>query len=131
MSFLDYTFFQYALVGLVIISIAGSMIGTYITTRRMVSITGGITHACFGGLGLGYFLGISPVITAAVFAVASALGIESLSTRYRVREDSAIAVVWSLGMAVGILFVFLTPGYVPELNSFLFGNVLTLSLIHI
>ncbi len=73
MSFLDYTFFQYALVGLVIISIAGSMIGTYITTRRMVSITGGITHACFGGLGLGYFLGISPVITAAVFAVASAL----------------------------------------------------------
>ena len=116
MSFLDYTFFQYALVGLVIISIAGSMIGTYITTRRMVSITGGITHACFGGLGLGYFLGISPVITAAVFAVASALGIESLSTRYRVREDSAIAVVWSLGMAVGILFVFLTPGYVPEMN---------------
>ena len=129
MSFLDYTFFQYALVGLVIISIAGSMIGTYITTRRMVSITGGITHACFGGLGLGYFLGISPVITAAVFAVASALGIESLSTRYRVREDSAIAVVWSLGMAVGILFVFLTPGYVPELNSFLFGNVLTISSI--
>ena len=129
MSFLDYTFFQYALVGLVIISIAGAMIGTYITTRRMVSITGGITHACFGGLGLGYFLGISPVITAAVFAVASALGIESLSTRYRVREDSAIAVVWSLGMAVGILFVFLTPGYVPELNSFLFGNVLTISSI--
>ena len=129
MSFLDYTFFQYALVGLVIISIAGSMIGTYITTRRMVSITGGITHACFGGLGLGYFLGLSPVITAAVFAVASALGIESLSTRYRVREDSAIAVVWSLGMAVGILFVFLTPGYVPELNSFLFGNVLTISSI--
>lgn len=129
MSFLDYTFFQYALVGLVIISIAGAMIGTYITTRRMVSITGGITHACFGGLGLGYFLGLSPVITAAVFAVASALGIESLSTRYRVREDSAIAVVWSLGMAVGILFVFLTPGYVPELNSFLFGNVLTISSI--
>ena len=127
MSFLDYTFFQYALVGLVIISIAGSMIGTYITTRRMVSITGGITHACFGGLGLGYFLGISPVITAAVFAVASALGIESLSTRYRVREDSAIAVIWALGMALGTLFIFLTPGYVPELNAFLFGNILTIT----
>lgn len=126
MSYLDYTFFRYALVGLVIISIAGAMIGTYITTRRMVSITGGITHACFGGLGLGYFLGISPIITAALFAVASALGIEGLATRYRVREDSAIAVVWSLGMAVGIIFVFLTPGYVPELNTFLFGNVLTI-----
>ncbi len=129
MNFLDYTFFQYALAGLVIISIAGAMIGTYITTRRMVSITGGITHACFGGLGLGYFLGISPVLTAAGFAVVSALGIEGLATRYRVREDSAIAVVWSLGMALGILFVFLTPGYVPELNSFLFGNVLTISSV--
>jgi zinc transport system permease protein len=128
MSYFDYTFFRHALIGLVIISIVGAMIGTYITTRRMVSITGGITHACFGGLGLGYFLGISPIATAAVFSVASALGIEELSTRYRVREDSAIAVVWSLGMAVGILFVFLTPGYVPELTTFLFGNVLTIGI---
>ena len=127
MSYLDYTFFQYALIGLVIISVAGAMIGTYITTRRMVSITGGITHACFGGLGIGYFLGFNPIATAGVFAVASALGIEWLADRYRLREDSAIAVVWSLGMAVGILFVFLTPGYVPELNAFLFGNVLTIN----
>lgn len=127
MSYLDYTFFQYALIGLVIISVAGAMIGTYITTRRMVSITGGITHACFGGLGIGYFLGFNPIATAGVFAVASALGIEWLADHYRLREDSAIAVVWSLGMAVGILFVFLTPGYVPELNAFLFGNVLTIN----
>lgn len=125
MGYLEYTFFRYALIALLLISLAGAMIGTYITTRRMVSITGGITHACFGGLGLGYFLGISPIATAAGFSVLSALGVEWLSTRYRVREDSAIAVVWSLGMALGILFVFLTPGYVPELNAFLFGNVLT------
>lgn len=93
----------------------------------MVAISGGITHACFGGLGLGYFLGISPVLTAAVFAVGSALGVDWLSQRFRVREDSAIAVVWAFGMALGVLFVFLTPGYVPELNSFLFGNILTVS----
>ncbi|MBO5296050.1 MAG: metal ABC transporter permease [Candidatus Homeothermus sp.] len=127
MEFLQYTFFQNALAGIIIISIAAAIIGTYIISRRMVSITGGVTHACFGGLGLGYYLGISPVATAAVFAVVSSLGVEWMAGRYKVREDSAIAVIWSLGMAVGILFVFLTPGYVPELNTFLFGNILTIT----
>jgi zinc transport system permease protein len=116
-----------ALIGVAIISIAAAMIGTYIITRRMVAISGGITHACFGGLGLGYFLGINPVLMAGVFAVASSLGVDWMSKRMRVREDSAIAVIWAVGMAVGVLFVFLTPGYVPELNSFLFGNILTVS----
>jgi zinc transport system permease protein len=64
---------------------------------------------------------------AGVFAVASSVGVEWLASRYRVREDSAIAVVWGTGMAIGVLFVFLTPGYVPELNSFLFGNILTVN----
>lgn len=105
------------------------MIGTYIVTRRLVAISGGITHACFGGLGLGYFLGVNPVFTAALFAVGSSAGVEWLSSRHNMREDSAIAVVWALGMALGILFVFLTPGYVPELNSFLFGNVLTITSV--
>ncbi len=124
---LEYEFFRNALLGVIIISVASAMIGTYIITRRMVAISGGVTHACFGGLGLGYFLGISPVAMAAVFAVASSVGVEWLSTRMRVREDSAIAVVWALGMAAGVVFVFLTPGYVPELNTFLFGNILTIS----
>ncbi len=124
---LQYSFFVNAVIGVSIISVAAAIIGTYIITRRLVAISGGITHACFGGLGLGYFLGINPVISAAIFAVGSALGVEWLSTRVRVREDSAIAVVWALGMAIGVLFVFLTPGYVPELNSFLFGNILTIT----
>lgn len=127
MEYLQYAFFRNALAGILIISIAAAVIGTYIISRRMVSITGGVTHACFGGLGLGYYLGISPVAMAAVFAVVSSLGVEWISGRYRVREDSAIAVIWSLGMAIGILFIFLTPGYVPELNSFLFGNILTIT----
>lgn len=124
---LGYTFFRNAVIGIVIISIVSAIIGTYIVTRRLTSITGGVTHACFGGLGLGYFLGINPILMASVFAVVSSLGVEWMSSRYRVREDSAIAVVWSLGMAIGVLFVFLTPGYVPELNSFLFGNILTIT----
>lgn len=112
--------------GILIISVIASLIGTYIVTRRMLFISGGITHACFGGLGLGYYLGISPVASAGVFAVGSALAVDWLAKR-RVRPDSAIAVVWALGMSLGILFIFLTSGYVPELNSFLFGNVLTIS----
>lgn len=127
MEILGYSFFQNALIGVIIISIAAALIGTYITTRRMTFISGGITHACFGGLGLGYFLGISPVLTAALFAVASSLGVEWLSSRRAVRKDSAIAVVWALGMAVGIMFIFMTEGYAPELNSFLFGSVLTIT----
>ena len=126
-EYLNYSFFQNALAGVAIISVAAAMIGTYIIARRLVAISGGITHACFGGLGLGYYLGISPIATAALFAVGSALGVEWLSAKGRVREDSAIAVVWSVGMAVGVLLVFLTPGFVPELNTFLFGNILTIS----
>ena len=124
---LKYPFFTNALAGLAIISVASAIIGTYIVTRRLVSLSGGVTHACFGGLGLGYYFGISPIFMAALFAIASSMGVELMSTRGRIREDSATAVVWALGMAVGILFVFLTPGYVPELNSFLFGNVLTIA----
>ena len=108
-------------------SLASAIVGTYIVARRMVFISGGITHACFGGLGLGYFLGMNPIAMAAVFAVASALGVELMSARGKIREDSAIAVVWALGMAVGTLFIFLSPGYVPELTSFLFGNILTIT----
>ena len=115
-----------AMIGVTLISIASAMIGTYIVTRRMVFISGGITHACFGGLGLGYYLGVSPLLMASLFAVGGSLGVERLS-RSGARRDSAIAVIWALGMALGILFIFLTHGFVPELNTFLFGNVLTIT----
>lgn len=126
MDLLAYPFFRNALIGVAIISIAAAMIGTYIVTRRLVFISGGITHACFGGLGLGYWLGISPMLSAALFAVAGSLGVDAIS-RKGSRPDTAIAVIWAVGMALGILFISLTPGYVPELNAFLFGNVLTIT----
>lgn len=123
----QYNFFIYALIGVSLISISSALIGTYIVSRRLVAISGGVTHACFGGLGLGYFLGVSPLVTAAVFAIAASVGVEAMSSKFRLREDSAIAVIWAVGMAVGVLFVFLTPGYVPELNTFLFDNILTVT----
>lgn len=116
-----------ALTGIAVLSVVAAIVGTYIFTRRLIFLSGGVTHACFGGLGMGYWLGISPEATAAVFAVGSSLGAEWLTHR-RVRSDSSIAVIWAVGMALGILFIFLSSGYVPELNSFLFGNVLTISV---
>lgn len=127
----QYTFFQNALIGSLLASIACGIIGTYIVTRRLVFISGGITHASFGGIGIGLYTGISPIITAAVFSVLSAFGVEWLSKRSDMREDSAIAVFWTLGMAIGIIFSFLAPGFTPELSSFLFGNILTITHLDI
>lgn len=127
MDILQYAFFQNALWGILLISVTGAVIGTYIVTRRMVFITGGITHASFGGLGIGYYMGINPTLSALAFAILSAFGVEWLARGKQVREDSAIAVFWALGMAIGIIFIFLTPGYTPGLSEFLFGNILTIT----
>ena len=122
MNLLQYTFFQHALLGSLLASIACGIIGTYIVTRRLVFISGGITHASFGGIGLGLYAGISPILSAAVFSVLSAFGVEWLSKRKDMREDSAIAMFWTLGMALGIMFSFLSPGFAPDLSAYLFGK---------
>lgn len=127
LDLLQYGFFRNALLGSLLASIACGLIGTYIVTRRLVFISGGITHASFGGIGLGLYLGISPLLSAAVFSVFSAFGVEWLSKRQDMREDSAIAVFWTLGMAAGIIFSFLAPGFTPDLSAFLFGNILTIT----
>ncbi len=127
LNLLQYTFFQHALIGSLLASIACGIIGTYIVTRRLVFISGGITHASFGGIGIGLYTGISPILAAAVFSVLSAFGVEWLSKRKDMREDSAIAVFWTFGMAVGIIFSFLSPGFAPDLSTFLFGNILTIT----
>lgn len=127
-DFLSYSFIQNALLASILGSITAGIIGTYVVARRMVFITGGITHASFGGLGIGYFIGINPLIGAAIFGVLSGLGVEFVSKYQKIREDSVIAMIWSLGMALGIIFIYLTPGYAPNLLSYLFGNILSVSL---
>lgn len=126
MNLLQYSFFQNALVGSLLASILCGFVGTYVVTRRLVFVSGGITHASFGGVGLGVWLGLPPTATAAVFSVLTAFGIRWLSGSRNMREDSAIAIFWTLGMSVGIICTFLTPGFVPELSSYLFGNILTI-----
>jgi len=122
-----YQFFYNAFISALLASIACGFIGTYIVARRIVFISGGITHSSFGGIGISYYLGFNPVLGAAVFSILSALGIEYISKKTEVREDSAIGILWSMGMALGIIFIFLTPGYSPNLMTYLFGSILTVN----
>lgn len=130
-SVFEYQFFRQAMAAAILISLLAAMVGTYIVSRKIVFISGGITHASFGGIGMAYYFGINPFAGAAVFALLTATGIEWISQKGKVREDSAIAILWSLGMAVGIIFVFLTPGYAPNLMSFLFGSILSVGMTDI
>lgn len=126
-SFFSLTFVQYALVSVGLLAILSGVVGTYVVTRRMVFAAGGITHSSFGGIGLAYFLGLDPTLGALVFAVVTALCVNWVSERGVVRQDSAIAMLWSLGMAVGVIFLSLTPGYAPNLMGFMFGDILAVS----
>jgi len=125
---LDYGFFRNALIAALLMSVSTALIGTYIVSRRMVFISGGITHASFGGVGIGYFLGYPPLAGATVFAVLTAILTENLTHRKKIRNDSVIAIMWSLGMAIGIIFIYLTPGYAPNLMSYLFGSIITVTV---
>jgi len=126
-SIFQYDFIIKGLLGAIFASITAGLAGTYVVSRRMVFLSGGITHSSFGGIGIGYFLGINPIIGAAVFGIMSALGVEYLSVKQKIREDSAIGILWAFGMAIGIIFIYRTPGYSPNLMSYLFGSILTVS----
>ncbi|MBL7965773.1 MAG: metal ABC transporter permease [Prolixibacteraceae bacterium] len=123
----SYDFFMNAFWASLLAAISCGIVGTYIVSRRIVFISGGITHASFGGIGMGYYMGIHPLVGAAIFSILSGMGIQLFSSKGKVREDSSIAIWWSLGMAIGIIFVYLTPGYAPNLMSYLFGSILTVS----
>ena len=123
-SIFSYQFFQNALGASLLTAVICGLVGAYIVVRRIVFVSGGITHASFGGIGLGLYLGINPILSAAGAAVLAAFSIGKLRRSEGIREDSAIASVWALGMALGVLFMTLTPGYATSLPSYLFGNIL-------
>ncbi|MCK5134606.1 MAG: metal ABC transporter permease [Bacteroidales bacterium] len=127
MQLFKYGFIQNAFLAAILMSVTCGIIGTYIVSRRMVFISGGITHASFGGVGIGFFFGFPPLAGAALFAVLAALTTENLTRRKVMRNDSIIAIMWSLGMALGIIFIYLTPGYAPNLMSLLFGSIITVT----
>ena len=129
--FSDLVHYQYLLNAFTACLLSGitcGVIGTYVVCRRMVFLAGGITHASFGGLGIAFWLGANPIGGALLFAILSALGIEWAGSRGRIREDSAIGIIWSVGMAVGALFMSLRPGYTSgDLSAYLFGSIVTVT----
>lgn len=122
---LQYEFMRNAIIAGLLASISCGIMGSFIVVKRLVFISGGISHASFGGIGLGYFLGVSPILGAVLFSIASALSIGVISKKTTRREDTAIGILWAVGMALGITFIGLTPGYAPDLFSYLFGSILT------
>jgi zinc transport system permease protein len=121
---LQYDFMQNAVYAGLLASVACGIIGVYVVVNRIVFISGGISHASFGGIGLGYLAGFSPILGALIFTLTSALGIGLITRRTKLPEDTAIGVMWAMGMALGVVFVGLAPGYAPDLTDYLFGNIL-------
>jgi len=122
---LQFEFMRNALIAALLASIACGIIGVYVVVKRIVFISGGIAHAAFGGIGLGYFLGVNPVLGVIPFSIAAALIMGVISKRTKIPEDTAIGILWVMGMALGVIFVALSPGYAPELFGYLFGSILT------
>jgi zinc transport system permease protein len=123
----QYSFVRNMFAAGLLASFACGLIGTYVVVKRLVFISGGISHTCFGGIGLAYLLGFEPMIGAVLFAIATAVMVGITSLRTRIREDSMIGVLWVMGMALGILFIKWAPGYVPDPMTILFGNILLIN----
>ena len=129
MEIFQYEFMRNAIIAAVLVNITCGIVGTYVVIKKLVFISGGISHAAFGGIGLGYFLGVNPIVAAVPFSLLSAITIGLISKRSKLSEDAAIGIIWAAGMAMGIIFINLTPGYAPDLFSYLFGNILTIPVM--
>jgi zinc transport system permease protein len=131
LEILQYQFFQNALIVSVLASIAAGVVGTYIVVKRMSLISGSIAHAAFGGLGVSYYLNANPLIGGIIFSLLSAFGIAVLRKSAKNRLDTLLSFLWATGMAIGLVFIFLTPGYATDLFTYLFGNILLVSQVDI
>lgn len=127
LDILQYVFFQKALIASFLVSIAVGIIGTFITVKKISLFSGSIAHGSFGGLGLSYFLGFNPLLGALVFSLFGGVTISLIRKSAKKNIDALLTIFWTTGMAIGLIFVFLTPGYAVDLFSFLFGNILLIN----
>ncbi len=122
----QYDFMVNALIASLLASVAFGIVGSYVVVRKIVFISGGIAHTAYGGIGLGYLLGINPIYGALAFSLGAAGFISTMRKANSQFEDTLIGIMWAFGMALGIMFINFTPGYAPDLMSYLFGNILTI-----
>ncbi|WP_312651094.1 metal ABC transporter permease [Aminipila sp.] len=126
-AIIEYQFLQNAVLAGFLASIVCGIIGVIIVEKKLVMMSGGIAHTSYGGVGLGYLLGFEPILGAFIFSIGAALGIGFIKRKGGARTDVVIALFWSLGMALGILFISLMKGYPPDMTSYLFGNILSVT----
>jgi zinc transport system permease protein len=126
-DFLNYEFIQNAIISGVLVSVVSGLVGSLIVVNRMVFLAGGVAHTAYGGIGLALYFSMPMFLGASIFAVSSALLIAFLTLNKRENIDTIIGLVWAVGMAIGIIFVDLTPGYNVDLMSYLFGSILAVS----
>ncbi len=124
---INYSFMQRALLAALLASLLSGIIGTIIVQKKLVSMSGGIAHTSFGGIGLGYLLNIPPIFTGLLFAVIASLSLPVIKRKSHTGSDTIIGIFWATGMALGILFIGLKKGYPPDMTSYLFGDILTVS----
>jgi len=124
LELLQYSFFSNALIIGTLSGLTCGIIGSFIVIKKISFISGSIAHASFGGIGLAYFLGFNPVLGAVLFSVTSAMGIGFINKNNKKQEDASIGAIWAIGMAIGLIFIYFTPGYAADLFSYLFGNIL-------
>ncbi len=127
MEMFQYDFIQNAVIAGVLISIAAGIIGSLVVVNKLTFLTGGIAHSSYGGIGIAIYLGLPVLFGATVFAIITAVIIAMLTLNKRNRVDSLIGLMWAFGMAIGIIFVDLTPGYNVDLMSYLFGSIIAVS----
>lgn len=126
-AILNYTFMKNAVFAALLFSIVTGIIGTVAIEKKLISMSGGIAHASFGGIGLGYLLGFEPIWGGLLFAVGASGIICKLPKNTKMKADTMTGILWSFGMALGILFISLAPGYMPDMTSYLFGDILSVS----
>lgn len=127
LEILHYEFIQNAIIAGLLVSFASGIIGSLIVVNRMVFLAGGIAHTSYGGIGIAVYFGLPIFLGASVFAVGAALLMAMITLNQRDKIDTFIGLIWAVGMAIGIIFVDLTPGYNVDLMSYLFGSILAVS----
>lgn len=127
-ALLQHSFLQTALLAGVLASLGCGVMGSYVVVKRIGYMAGGISHSVLGGMGAALFFGFSPTLGALLAAIGAALAIGWIKLRWRAQEDTLIGALWAIGMSVGILFISRTPGYSTDLMSYLFGNILLVSV---
>ena len=124
---LEFRFMRLALIEVVVMGTVAGLLGTYVVIRGLAFVGDAIAHSVFPGVVIAFLLGSNLFVGGAIFGVFTALAISSLALTRRIREDTAIGIVFAGAFALGIVLISTSSGYTRDLASFLFGEILAVT----